>query len=68
MAVALCIGIIWIPRITDKALLVSLENKKSRIKDEFGLFSKDLVDVYLCVCRLWPGVRQQRHCRGRLAP
>lgn len=50
MAVVLCIGIIWVPGITDKALLFSLENKKSRIKHEFGLFSKDLVDTCICVC------------------
>jgi len=42
-----CIGIIWISGITEKALLFSLENKISRIKDEFGLFSKDLVVVHI---------------------
>lgn len=44
VAVVLRIGIVWVPGITEKALLFSLENKTSRIKDEFSLYSKDQVD------------------------
>lgn len=47
VAVVLHIGVIWVPGITEKALLFSLENKTSRIKDTFSLFSKDQVDAHV---------------------